>query len=521
MEKSSRDDSAQPAQGPKPTGIYRSFRTKLFMVTATVIVIASTALTLFFLRSQYTILHNKLVTEGQLLTGLLAHNARPGLFAGNRQQLADLAAGVLAVPDVLSVTVSDHDGQALAHMARSSNNGRESGMSRVITFSNKVFALEGKGSEEELFFNSSEQPEKNGQFLGTVQVVMNGEQVHAHVVRLTMAAAAGALLFLALGLGMVYLVIRTITRPLSHLAKGVRTVELGDKIEVIPVESNDEIGSLTASFNSMAIALQQRKEEREAALRQLREVNSQLEAKVQERTHRLEETNKELESFSYSAAHDLRAPLLRLNGLCKAMKEDCGERLDEETRRYTRRIATVGKQMERVISSMSTLFNVQRREMAPREIDLSAVVRTIVANLREADPLREVAVRIDPKITACGDTELLWTAMDNLVGNAWKFTSRTPDACIELGRTERGDETVFFLRDNGAGFNMAYANKLFKPFERLHTPDEFPGTGVGLAIVHRIIERHGGRIWFESAPGAGTTCYFSLPGCPQPSPENT
>ncbi len=521
MGNTSRDDSAPSAQGPKPTGIYRSFRSKLFMVTATVIIIASTALTLFFLRSQYTILHNKLATEGQLLTGLLVHNARPALFAGNSQQLADLAAGVLAVPDVLSVTISDHDGQALAHVARSYNDSKKSGMSRVITFSDKVFALEGKGNEEELLFNSSEQPEQNGQFLGTVQVVMNGEQVHAHVVRLTMGAAAVALLFLAMGLCLVYLVIRTITRPLSQLAKGVKTVERGDKIEIIPVKSNDEIGSLTASFNNMTIALQQRKEERETALRQLREVNSQLEAKVQERTHRLEETNKELESFSYSAAHDLRAPLLRLNGLCKAMKEDCGERLDEETRRYARRIATVGKQMERVISSMSTLFNVQRREMAPREIDLSAVVRTIVANLREADPLREVTVRIDPKITACGDTELLWTAMDNLVGNAWKFTSRTPDACIELGRTERGDETVFFLRDNGAGFNMAYANKLFKPFERLHTPDEFPGTGVGLAIVHRIIERHGGRIWFESAPGAGTTCYFSLPGCPQPSPENT
>lgn len=520
MEETLRAASSQPAQEPKSPGIYRSFHAKLFIVTAIVIIISSTTLALFFLRNQYTILHNKLVTEGQLLTGLLAHNARPALFAGNREQLADLAAGVLAAPDVLSVTISDHDGQTLAHRAHPLKESREHGINRVMTFSEKVFALQGKGNEEELFFNSTAKPEQSGQFLGTVQVAMNGEQVHAHVNRLTMVAVAGVLLFLVLGLALVYLVIRTITRPLSHLATGVKTVELGKKFDFIPVESNDEIGSLTASFNSMVVALQQRKEEREEALRQLREMNSLLETKVQERTRRLEETNKELESFSYSAAHDLRAPLLRLNGLCKAMKEDCGERLDEETHRYMRRIAAVGKQMERVISSMSTLFNVQRSELAPREIDLSAVARAIVANLREADPLREVTVKIEPKLTAWGDTELLWTTMENLVGNAWKFTARTSGPYIEFGRAEQGGETVFFLRDNGAGFNMAYANKLFKPFERLHTPDEFPGTGVGLAIVHRIIERHNGRIWFESAPGASTTCYFTLPGCPQPSPEN-
>jgi light-regulated signal transduction histidine kinase (bacteriophytochrome) len=285
------------------------------------------------------------------------------------------------------------------------------------------------------------------------------------------------------------------------------------------VESEDEIGALTESFNRMVVALRQRREERDEAELRLRDLNARLEDKVIARTLQLEETNRELESFSYSAAHDLRAPLLRLNGLCKALKEDCGDRLDEEARTYFRRIATVGKQMERVISAMSTLFNVQRREMNCREMDVGAMVRAIMATLRQADPLREVALAVEPRVTATGDTELVWTALENLVGNAWKFTSHTPDARIEFGRVQREGEEVFFLRDNGAGFDMAYAAKLFKPFERLHGPDEFPGTGVGLAIVHRIMERHGGRVWLESAPGAGTTCYFTLPSCAPSSPQ--
>ncbi|WP_306533936.1 ATP-binding protein [Geobacter sp.] len=511
MEATSPSDSSQPARTTPPRGIRGSFRAKLFAVTATVIVILSAAFIIFFLSNQHTILHEKLATEGQLLTRLLAHNVRPGLFAGNRDQLADLAAGVLTVPDVVEVTIADRDGRPVAHLTRSSKSGAVPRSRLAMEFSEPVFALQGKGSESDLYFSPAEQPEQTGQLLGTVRIVMDEEKIHAHVRRLTVTATFAALAFLALGTGLVYLVIRGITRPLTHLAEGVKAIESGEKDVSIPVESEDEIGSLTASFNTMTDTLRQRSEERDEAERQLRDLNARLEEKVSARTIQLEEANRELESFSYSAAHDLRAPLLRLNGLCKALKEDCGERLDEETRGYFRRIATVGKQMERVISAMSTLFNIQRREMTRREIDLSAVVRATVATLREADPLRDVMVAVEPAMAVCGDTELLFTAMENLVGNAWKFTSRTAEARIEFGRVEREGETVYFLRDNGAGFDMAYADKLFKPFERLHSHGEFPGTGVGLAIVHRIIERHGGRIWLESTPGAGTTCYFTLP----------
>ena len=507
MDANSPGDSSHPARTTPPRGIRGSLRAKLFAVTTAGTIILSTAFTFFFLSSQNTILHEKLATEGELLTRLLAHNARQGLFAGNRDQLSDLAKGIMTAPNVVEVTIADRTGRPVVRMARPSTDGA----GQAMTFLEPVFALQAEGTEEDLFFPTTEQPEQAGRLLGTVRVAMSKERVHAQVRRLSMTAILGAMAFLALGTGLVYLIIRGVTRPLSHLTEGVKAIEEGERDVSIPVESEDEIGSLAESFNRMVVALRERKEERDEAERRLRELNAGLEDKVLERTAQLEEVNRELEAFSYSAAHDLRAPLLRLNGLCRALSEDCSERLDEQTHAYFRRIATVGKQMERVISAMSTLFNVQRREMNRREMDLSAMVRAIIATLRQADPLRKVTLAVEPNVTASGDTELVWTALENLVGNAWKFTSRAPEAFIEFGRVEREGEEFFFLRDNGVGFDMAYAEKLLKPFERLHGSDEFPGTGVGLAIVHRIMERHGGRVWLESAPGAGTTCYFTLP----------
>lgn len=513
MAANSPGDSSQPARTSPPRGIRGSFRAKLFAITATGILMVSAAFTVFFLLNQHSILDEKLATEGRLLARLLAHNGRLPLFAGDSSQLAHLARGAMASPDVVEVTIADRDGRPLARMARPAAGDK----GPVLAFTEPVFALQGNGTEEDLYFSPEGQPEAVGRQLGTVRVVMNEANVHDQVRRLSVTATLGALAFLAMGTGLVYLVLRGITQPLTHLTQGVKAIEAGKRDITIPVESEDETGVLTESFNRMVAALRQRGEERDEAERQLRDLNARLEDKVIARTEQLEELNRELESFSYSAAHDLRAPLLRLNGLCKALKEDCGDRLDEETRAYLRRIATVGKQMERVISAMSALFNVQRREMKRREMDLSAMVRAIISTLRQADPLREVALAVQDNVTANGDTELVWTALENLAGNAWKFTSRTADARIEFGTIRQGDEEVFFLRDNGAGFDMTYADKLFKPFERLHGPDEFPGTGVGLAIVHRIVERHGGRVWLESAPGAGTTCYFTLPAGSPPT----
>ena len=225
----------------------------------------------------------------------------------------------------------------------------------------------------------------------------------------------------------------------------------------------------------------------------------------------MESANRELEAFNYSASHDLRAPLTRLAGYCEAFKEEYGDRLDGQAMHYLDRIEATGEQMNSVLSAMLTLYQMQQREMAPRSIDISELVRAVAASLRQREPEREVTFVIQDDILVYGDMKLLWLALENLLGNAWKFTKERAAARIEFGQVEKEGESVCFLKDNGAGFNMEYADKLFTPFQRLHNTEEFPGTGVGLAIVQRIISRQNGRIWLESVEGEGTICYFVLP----------
>jgi signal transduction histidine kinase len=224
----------------------------------------------------------------------------------------------------------------------------------------------------------------------------------------------------------------------------------------------------------------------------------------------LEQKNRELETFSYTVSHDLRAPLRRIESFGKALGETQAERLDEEGRRYLSRIRTSSQEMAQLIDDVLYLSRVTRAELHRQEVDLSAVAHAIVERLREAEPDRAVEVRVRPGLTTVGDGRLLRIALENLLENAWKFTARQPDARIEFGLTHVSGEPAYFVRDNGAGFDMSYADRLFAPFQRLHLSSEFPGTGVGLATVQRIVYRHGGRIWAEGAVGQGATFHFTV-----------
>lgn len=244
---------------------------------------------------------------------------------------------------------------------------------------------------------------------------------------------------------------------------------------------------------------------------QIRRINAELEQRVLERTAELAVANKELESFSYSVSHDLRSPLRSIDGFSQALLEDYNDKLDAQAQNYLHRVRAASQRMAQLIDDMLNLSRVSRGEMRREEIDLSRMARDITEQLQRAQPERIVEVKIEDGIKARGDDRLLRIALENLLGNAWKFTSKQPSSRIEFG-AQAGDagEDVFFVRDNGAGFDMAYADKLFGAFQRLHSIDEFEGTGVGLATVQRIIRRHGGRIWAESQPGRGATFYFTL-----------
>ncbi len=237
----------------------------------------------------------------------------------------------------------------------------------------------------------------------------------------------------------------------------------------------------------------------------------QLNKELEQRAAQLALANQELESFSYSVSHDLRAPLRAIDGFSQALLEDSADRLDQAGQDYLRRVRGAAQRMALLIDDLLQLSRVSRAELARAPVDLSALAAGVAAELQARQPERTVEFVIGAGLTAWGDARLLRVALENLLGNAWKFTSRQPAARIEFGAIEQDGRPAFLVRDNGAGFDMAYAQRLFGAFQRLHSASDFPGTGVGLATVKRIIRRHGGRIWAEAAPGQGATFYFTLP----------
>ncbi len=224
----------------------------------------------------------------------------------------------------------------------------------------------------------------------------------------------------------------------------------------------------------------------------------------------LEAANKELEAFSYSVSHDLRAPLRGIDGFSQALLEDYADRLDETGKDYLQRVRTASQRMGQLIDDMLNLSRVTRSEMKIEHVDVSAMAAAVVAELQRGQPDRRVEVRIADGITASADPRLLRVVLDNLIGNAWKFTSRLPAARIEVECKQNGAELAYIIRDNGAGFDMKFAHKLFGAFQRLHAASDFTGTGIGLATVQRVINRHGGRIWAEAAVDQGATFHFTL-----------
>ena len=253
-----------------------------------------------------------------------------------------------------------------------------------------------------------------------------------------------------------------------------------------------------------------RRRRAEQAEEQVRALNAELERRVHERTAELEAANQELEAFCYSVSHDLRAPLRSMDGFCQVLFEDYGERLDDRAVGYLQRVRAASQRMAQLIDDLLQLSRITRTEMQRQRVDLSQVARAIAADLVAREPEREVSFRIADGLQAVGDARLLRVALENLLGNAWKFTSKHATGQIELGRTERDGQAVFFVSDDGAGFDMAYSDKLFGPFQRLHGTTEFEGTGIGLATVQRIVSRHGGQIWAEAEVERGARFSFSL-----------
>jgi PAS domain S-box-containing protein len=270
--------------------------------------------------------------------------------------------------------------------------------------------------------------------------------------------------------------------------------------------TRDDVYFLQSIANILAAAI-----ERKRADDEIRAFNDELEGMVAARTAELTASNRELEAFSYSISHDLRTPLRAIDGFSQALLEEAHDKLTDRERDYFHRIRAASQKMGQLIDDLLNLSRTARREMRQEPVDLSAQARLMSEALQEQTPERKAEIFVQPGLVVRGDSQLLQSALQNLLSNAWKFTANKDVTRIEFGAMERDGDTIYFVRDNGAGFDMAYAGKLFGAFQRLHDAHEFPGTGIGLATVQRIVHRHGGRIWAEGEPGKGAAFYFTLP----------
>lgn len=318
-------------------------------------------------------------------------------------------------------------------------------------------------------------------------------QANAFLRRTALLSAA----FIALGGLIGWVASRRMTTPLRRLARAVGSVAAGEPLtEDLRSDRDDEIGRLSEAFTEMA-----------AEVARGREV---LEERVRERTFALQAVNAELESFSYSVSHDLRAPLRAIDGFSRILVEDHSAELTTNARHCVSVIARNSRQMGQLIDDLLALSRIGRQELSTTPVDMTSLAETVADEVQRHEPDRAMQIRIDPLPEARGERTLIRQVFMNLLGNAAKFTRPCDQARIEVGSSRENGEIVYYVRDNGVGFDMKYADKLFGVFQRLHRADEFDGTGVGLAIVQRIVLRHDGRVWAESEPGRGSTFYFTL-----------
>jgi len=324
------------------------------------------------------------------------------------------------------------------------------------------------------------------------------------------------------GLGLVISKFRRVPEELEH-----RVLERTGDLRDANLELERQIGErrlVEEALRQAHLDLEQRVHDRTA---KLAEANTELTREIRDRqrveedmckvnvdllqrTTQLESSNKELEAFSYSVSHDLRAPLRGIDGFSQAVLDDYGDKLDDTGKQYLQRVREASQRMAKLIDAMLNLARLIRAELIFESVDLSAIGRSVVSNLSKADPERQVEIVVADNLRTNADPDLTRVVLENLLGNAWKFSSHEEFARIELGMTYHYSQPVFFVRDNGVGFDMTYADKLFGAFQRLHAMSEFQGIGIGLATVHRIIVRHGGRIWADASVGKGATFFFTL-----------
>lgn len=429
---------------------------------------------------------------------LIAVNSAAAVIFNDPESARNTLSAVKSSPNIVSAGIYTADGKPLASYFRTGAAGVPElppipkGQTGAQSFGNgRAIAVEQILSDRKL--------------TGEVYIESDMEALYAQLARYAGIAGivlAGCMLAALMGSSIFQ---RSVSHPIVELAQTAQVIsrDRNYAVRARTASKVDEVTALVGAFNEMLRQIERRDVELQTA-------QENLERRVEERTAQLAAANKELEAFSYSVSHDLRAPLRSIDGFSQAVLEDYGQHLDAGGKESLQRVRAAATRMGVLIDDLLKLSRVTRTEMRRESSDLSAIAKSIAKSLEEAEPGRQVEFHIENGLTVEGDPRLLQVVLDNLLRNAWKYTSRHDRARIEFGRAKQNGRSVFYVRDDGAGFDPRYADRLFGAFQRLHGSAEFPGTGVGLATVQRIIRRHGGEIWAESEVEKGATFYFSV-----------
>lgn len=450
----------------------------------------------FFAYDQYTF-REELIRNLSAEADIIGSNSISALTFNDPQTAENTLSALGSVPDIIAAGIVTPDGEVFARYTPHGSNTPVAS-SAIPT---RVRSWEFRDSEVLL-----RQPIVfQGRQLGTVFIRSDLNERTTRLKRYVAIALAILFLSLIAALLVSSLFRRSVADPIVELADVARTVsqQRNYSIRARPAGTRDEIAVLIGAFNDMLSQIQLRD-------RELQEAHNQLEQRVEERTRQLVAANRELEAFSYSVSHDLRGPLEIINGFAHILLADYARTLDPAGRDYVQQITNATRRMGELIDDLLNLSRVSTLDMHHERVDLGAMARSIADQLERREPNRDVAFVIDQCPTVEGDSRLLRIVMENLLRNAWKYTSHREHAEIKFSCDERMGRTTFYVRDNGAGFDPAQADRLFKPFQRLHATAEFPGTGIGLATVQRIVVRHGGEVWAVGATNQGATFYFTL-----------
>src|SRR2546422_7658492 len=483
----------------------------LLLISGLVLLLTSAA----FVTYQVVAFRQTTLKNLATLGRVIAANSTASLAFANQADAREILSALKAEPHVVAAALYDKDGRLFSRypvdLPRDSLSAAP--------------ARDGYRFEQGYVIGFEPVAEVGNARLGTLFLKSDMKAV-SRTLRLSAAIATGVMGISLLAAYLLAAVLQgRISQPILALAETAKAVSIRHDYSVRASKlGEDELGALTDAFNQMLGRIEDQDRALRESKEELKRYATDLERRVEERTHELQERNEslrrnaaellaantELDAFAYSVSHDLRAPLRSIDGFSQILLEDYAARLDEAGQESLHRVRAASQRMGTLIDDLLKLARVTRAEIRTEDVDLSGMAQDIVADLQRTTPERQVEFAIAPGLKARGDARLLRVALDNLLRNSWKYTAKQPQPRVQFASVEANGGRAFMVRDNGAGFDMKYADKLFGVFQRLHSAADFEGTGIGLATVRRIITRHGGRIWAEGAVDQGATFYFTL-----------